>query len=308
MNNLNKYILGILDSINIQQYKKINVSLTEVCDIKNIINKRKRDSHKGTYGRVGVISGSKGMAGAAVLNLNSALRSGSGLVKAFIPNSIYSIVESMSIEALTYAFDEQNLSLKEVYNEIISFSDVIATGSGCTNLTSYKVILEYLLETATQPLIIDAEGINVLNLNKIINYKQDIVLTPHYGEMSRLLNKDISNVRENIIDNAKDFTKKYNVYLVLKGARTVLSCPDGRVYINTTGNPGMATAGSGDVLTGIIASFIGQKIEISKAIRTAIYIHGLAGDIGVKHIGEYSIVASDLIKYLPSAFKEINAD
>jgi NAD(P)H-hydrate epimerase len=153
--------------------------------------------------------------------------------------------------------------------------------------------------------VIDAEGINVLNLEKLKNHTQSIILTPHFGEWAKLINKDIDYIRENIIDKASEFANEYDVYLILKGARTVIACPSGYAYINTTGNPGMATAGSGDVLTGITASFIGQKIEITNALRAAVYIHGLAGDIGSSIVGEYSLIAGDIIRYLPEAIKRI---
>lgn len=300
MTELDKYILGISEYYDISDIK-VKIQLTGFKDACNVLKKRSRDSHKGTYGRVGILSGSKGMAGAAVLNLNAALRSGSGLVKGCITDKIYYIVESMSIESVTYPFDEENIPYDKLKEELIQFSDVIATGSGCTKLKNYKSILEFILSNSRSPVIVDAEGINVLNTNKLNDYTQKIILTPHYGEMARLLGKDISYLREDIVEKSSEFSVKNNVYLVLKGARTVISCPDGWSYINTTGNAGMATAGSGDVLTGIIASFIGQKIDIREALRAAVFVHGLAGDIGSHYVGEYSLVAGDLIKYLPKA-------
>lgn len=306
MNDIDKYILGIRDEFNVNEYKHINISLTEINDVKNIIKKRNRDSHKGTYGRIGFLSGSKGMAGAAVLNINAALRSGAGLVKAYITDSIYYVVEAMSIEAITHTFDENNINFDNIKKELIDYSDVIGTGSGCANLKYYKDVLHYMLQNFNKPIVIDAEGINLLDLKKIKGHNQDIILTPHYGEMARLLEKDVNYLRENIIEKAAEFSNNYNIYLVLKGARTIISCPNGNVFINTTGNPGMATAGSGDVLTGIIASLIGQKIDIADALRGAVFIHGLSGDIGVQKLGEYSLVASDIIKYLPNAFKELD--
>lgn len=306
MSETDKYILGATDNNNLSiENKNLKLSLTEHNDVKNILKKRSRDSHKGTYGRVGFLSGSKGMAGAAVLNCNAALRSGSGLVKAFITEAIYNVVEAMSIETITYTFDEENISYDELNKELILFSDVIATGSGCAGLKNYKKMLDFLLENSEKPLVIDAEGINQLELSKLKDHKQDIILTPHYGEMAKLINKDIVYVRESIIERSAEFANMYNVYLVLKGARTLIACPDGDVYINTTGNPGMATAGSGDVLTGIITSFIGQKIQIENAVRTAVYVHGLAGDIGSSILGEYSLIAGDIIKYLPEAIKKM---
>ena len=303
---LDNYILGITDEINLaEENESLKLHLINCEDVKRIIRKRSRDSHKGTYGRIGMVSGSKGMAGAAVLNLNSALRSGAGLVKGFIPNEIYTVVESMSLEAITSTFDENNFSYEKFQKEIIEYSSVVATGSGCANLNNYVDILNYLLNYFNKPLVIDAEGLNVLNLEKIKKHKQNIILTPHYGEMAKLLKTDIEYIRNNIVEKAVEFTTKYNVYLVLKGARTVISCPNGKTYINTTGNPGMATAGSGDVLTGIITSFIGQKFSIEHALIAAVYLHGLAGDIGVKHLGEYSLTANDLIKYLPNAIMSV---
>ncbi len=304
--DLDNYILGIDETAEAAVLKEnINIHLTEFDDIKNIIKKRNRNSHKGTYGKVGIVSGSKGMAGAAVLNLNAALRSGSGLVKAFIPDEIYTVVESMSLEAITYTYDVNNFPFEKLQREIIDYSDVAATGSGCARLPDYADVLNYLLNNCTQPLVLDAEGINQLNLNNLKNHKYPIILTPHYGEMAGLLKKDNDYIKINIIKKAIDFSIEYNVYLVLKGARTIIACPDGEAYINTTGNPGMATAGSGDVLTGIIASLIGQGIEIKNALRAAVYLHGLAGDIGINYVGEYSLIAGDLIKYLPEAIIKI---
>ncbi len=274
-------------------------------DVKNIIRKRSRNSHKGIYGKVGIVSGSKGMAGAAVLNLNAALRCGSGIVKAFIPDEIYCVVEAMSLEAITCTYDTNNFPFEKLQKEIIDYSDAIATGSGCANATKYVYILNYLLDNCVQPLVIDAEGVNQLNLNDLKNHKHPIILTPHYGEMAKLLKKDIDYIRTDILKKATDFSFRYKVYLVLKGARTIVACPDGQSFINTTGNPGMATAGSGDVLTGIITSLIGQGIEIKNALRTAVYLHGLAGDIGIKYMGEHSLTAKDIIKYLPNAIISI---
>ncbi|MPM21739.1 Bifunctional NAD(P)H-hydrate repair enzyme Nnr [bioreactor metagenome] len=304
---MDKFILGIEDFVEPSQLKNNDAKLITIHDVREIITKRKRDSHKGTYGKAAFVSGSKGMAGAAVLNLNAALRSGSGLVKGFIPASIYNGVETMSLEAITHPFNEERLYFDEFSREVLSFADVVSTGSGCTNLFNYEKILNSLLDECLNPLVLDAEGINLLNLEKLKNHRQEIVLTPHYGEMARLLNKGVAEIRENIIETARSFSLFYNAYLVLKGARSLISCPDGSIFINTTGNPGMATAGSGDVLTGIITSFIGQQIDIKHALMAAVFIHGLAGDIAAKNVGEYSLIAGDIIKYLPEAFKEISA-
>lgn len=300
-----EFILGIAEEIEKSELEKDALVLTGIDDVRKIIRKRERDSHKGTYGKVAFVSGSRGMAGAAVLNLNAALRSGAGLVKGFVPDSIYSVVESMSIEAITHPFNEEKLYFDELCSEVLSFADVVATGSGCANLFKYEKILHSLMTECLSPLVIDAEGINVMNLKLLKNHGQQIVLTPHYGEMARLLGTSTGELRKNIAETARSFSMQYDSYLVLKGARTFIACPDGRVFVNTTGNPGMATAGSGDVLTGVIASFIGQGIEITQALKAAVYIHGLSGDIAAADMGEYSLIAGDIIRYLPNAFKKI---
>jgi len=310
LKDLDGYILGIEEEVEVSELYE-SVYLTGFNDVKNILIKRSRNSHKGTYGKVGFVSGSKGMAGACVLNLNAALRCGSGLVKAFIPDDIYTVVESMSLEAITCTYDVNDSLFEKLQKEIVDYSDVVATGSGCTNINYYTAILNYLLKNCTQPLIIDAEGINRLNLNNLNNlrvHSETIVLTPHYGEMAKLLNKDIDFIKTDIIKKSMNFSKENNVYLVLKGARTIIACPDGHVFINTTGNPGMATAGSGDVLTGAIASLIGQGIEIKNALKTAVYLHGAAGDLGVQTIGENSLKAGDLVNCIPYAIKSLTAN
>lgn len=304
--DIDKYILGIAEEPCASlEAGDGSIRLTRLEDVQNVIRKRNRDSHKGTYGRVGFLSGSLGMAGAAVLNCNAALRSGSGLVKACITESIYNVVEAMSIEAITWPFNEANIPFEGLYRELIDFSDVIATGSGCANMKKYDELLEFLLSEAEKPLVIDAEGINRMDLVRLKKHKQTIVLTPHYGEMARLLKREPGFMREDIIQKASVFAREYDVYLVLKGARTVVSCPDGRSFVNTTGNPGMATAGSGDVLTGVVASLAGQGIAVPDALKSAVYIHGLAGDVGSNINGEYSLVAGDIVRYLPEAFKRI---
>ena len=305
LTDLDSYILGVTEEVEVSENY---VHLTEFNDVKDILKKRSRNSHKGTYGKVGFVSGSKGMAGACVLNLNAALRCGSGLVKAFIPDDIYTVVETMSLEAITCTYDVNDNLFEKLQKEIIDYSDVVVTGSGCTNINYYTAILNYLLRNCTQPLVIDAEGVNKLNLNNLKAHEQLLVLTPHYGEMAKLINKDMDFINTDIIKRSMDFSMEYNVYLVLKGARTIIACPDGHVFINTTGNPGMATAGSGDVLTGAIASLIGQGIEIKNALNAAVYLHGAAGDIGTQTIGEHSLKAGDLINYLPYAIKSLGGN
>jgi len=301
---MDKFILGIEDFVEPSELEANNAKLITIDDVSKIITKRKRDSHKGTYGKAAFVSGSIGMAGAAVLNLNAALRSGIGLVKGFIPASIYNVVETMSLEAITHPFDEERLYFDEFSKEVLSFADVVSTGSGCTNLFNYEKILNSLLDECLSPLVLDAEAINLLSLEKLKNHRQEVVLTSHYGEMARLLNKNVAELRENIIDTARSFSLFYNAYLVLKGARTLISCPDGNIFVNTTGNPGMATAGSGGCINryhNII--YWDKKLILSMLLCLLYSFTALQETLSAKNSGEYSLIAGDIIKYLPGSIQ-----
>lgn len=291
--------------------QQIMCEATELSDVKQAIYRRRPDTHKGTYGRIGILAGSVGMAGASVLNSRAALRCGSGLVRVCVPKRIYDIVEASVTEAMVYGFDTAEGTYEEAVKGLLSFSDVVATGSGCTNMDNYDEILKLLIKNSDKPVIIDAEGINsVARFPEILQDRKSpaIVLTPHYGEMARLTGRKVSDVAACPIDIALDYAVKMNVYMVLKGARTVTATPKGYVYINTTGNAGMATAGSGDVLTGMIASIMGQCDDTALAIKTAVYMHGLAGDAGAARLGQHSLTAGDLIDAIPNAYKIITGE
>lgn len=272
------------------------------------IKKRKLDSHKGTYGHVFVIAGSLGMTGAAYLCSEAALLSGAGLVTLAIPKSLNSIMERKLTEVMTFPLPEtkeQSLS-KAAYSRIIEFSKkcgCVVLGPGLSQNRQTQALIRLLVSGIKIPMIIDADGLNALSGH--LNILRNTIITPHSGEMTRLIGAKLSFVNKNKKDVAKKFATEYNVTTVLKGYRTVVAAPQKKLYINLSGNPGMASGGCGDVLTGIIGAFLASGMEPFKAARLGAYIHGLSGDIAAKNKGEISLKAVDLLESLPQAFKKV---
>ncbi|NLC05942.1 MAG: NAD(P)H-hydrate dehydratase [Erysipelothrix sp.] len=270
--------------------------MTEIeLSIKNkVFVQRALDSHKRTYGQVGFLSGSLGLAGACVLNVKAALRVGAGLTKALIPKEIYEVIESSSLETMTLIYNDEN-----DLDDLIKTSDVIASGSGSNHFKEYPTLLRKLIKKATVPLILDAYVLRVLSLEEMSHYQGDLIITPHLGEMESLIGRSVIDPYE----CAKEISTKYNIIVVLKGSTTYLAFPDGEVYFSSFGNPGMATAGSGDVLVGVLSGIVAQHKNIKEALQAGIVCHGLAGDLAAQDLGEYSMIASDLIKYLSLAIR-----
>ncbi len=278
------------------------------------LEKRPVDGHKGTFGKVLIIGGSIGFSGAPVLAATAALRSGTGLVRVAVPESIQPVVAGLEPCYTTIGLSEKNrqLSSKAVTelakhlpdNDIVAFGPGVGTGSGV------KEILLSLLAVEGLKLIIDADGLNVLSQcggpgGWLEKRKADVVLTPHPGEMARLWK---SVFREPMPDDrtecATRFAEKTGCVVVLKGSKTVVTNGDS-VYINTTGNPGMATAGSGDVLTGMIAALVGQGLSLFDAAVLGVYSHGFAGDVASALHGQVGMIATDIIDNLHAAFAQV---
>lgn len=269
-------------------------------EIKEILPTRDVDSHKGSYGRVGIVAGSKGMTGAPYLSSTAALKSGSGLVYSVVPKDIEDIMSIKFTEVIVNGYEtiEQCLS-------VINKMDGLVLGPGLGESPETKALVKTILETFQGPIVLDADGINAICDGEILfNRKGLTVITPHPGELSSLINKDVKEIQEQRIFYSKYTSKKYNVITVLKGHETIITYND-NIYINKTGNPGMATAGSGDVLSGMIISFICQGIDPYKSCILATYTHGLAGDLGKINRGEYGLVASDILDLIPMAIKKI---
>lgn len=279
---------------------------------------RNPQAHKGDFGHVFILAGSARFSGAALLCAEAAIRSGAGLVTLGIPESIsLAIIKAKPKEVITLPLPEtreKTLSQKAIrkVNAYLENSDVLVIGPGLSRNIQTQNLARKMIMTTKKPTIIDADGLNALvNHMEILQTKRDecatLVLTPHPGEMSRLIGMSIKKVQSERKILAQRFTQKHKVTLVLKGHDTVVTDYQGNLYINKTGNPGMATAGSGDVLTGMIAAFLGQGLTVFNAAKYAVYLHGLAGDLAAKEKTQISMIASDIISKIPEAIKLCNA-
>lgn len=272
-------------------------------NIRDLIPKREKFNHKGTFGHALLIAGSYGKMGAAVLASKACLHSGVGLLTTHVPRMGYSIIQTAVPEAM--ASVDQHDSIFTEIPELQGFS-AVGVGPGIGNKSnSCKAVLN-LLENVKVPLVLDADALNILAEKQewLEKLPENSILTPHPGEFKRL----VGETENSYVSLSKqiEFSKKYKVVMVLKGAHTRITTPVGRVYFNSTGNPGMATAGSGDVLTGIITAFLAQGIKPENAALISVYIHGLAGDLAIQKKSEISLVAGDIIDYLGSAFGKIS--
>src|SRR3989338_2340985 len=280
-------------------------------ELRGLLKKRSRDSHKGDFGHVFILAGSRGLTGAAALCSNAALRSGAGLVTLGIPASLNSIMSRKLTEVMTISLAETKegtLSLKAEGDILkkIKTSDVVVLGPGLSQYPETQKLINRLILKIGKPMVMDADALNAISKNTgaLKKIKSRFAVTPHPGEMSRLINKSMEYVKNNRLIVAKKFSHDYNAVVVLKGAGTVVAAPDGKYYINTTGNPGMATAGSGDVLTGIIAGLLGQRLNMFNAARLGVYIHGLAGDLAAEDKGEIGLIAGDILEKIPYAIRK----
>ena len=267
--------------------------------IKGLIKKRNKYSHKGDYGRTLILAGSAGFTGAAYISTQAAVRSGAGLVTLGCDSSIQNILSGKLVEAMTVSTNDE-IRL----DSLITKSDSIAIGPGLGNNNCTLNLLKKVLLNSKCPVVIDSDGLNVLegNLEILKNKKCQIVLTPHMGEMARISGFSIDEINKNKIDIAKEFAKKHKVVLLLKGFNTIIT--DGKtVQINPTGSSAMASGGMGDCLTGIIASFISQGYDIMTAACIGAYIHGYSGDKLSKKM--FCVNANHIIEALPSIIKEI---
>jgi ADP-dependent NAD(P)H-hydrate dehydratase / NAD(P)H-hydrate epimerase len=290
----------------------LKVEVTEESDIQNWFPQRAAYSHKGNYGHVLVIAGSTGKGGAAGLTALAALRMGCGLVTLALPESCQKAFEFHPLEVMTIPAPETKvgtlaLSAKQLLLDHSRGMSAIAIGPGLSTEPETVQLINELLPQIDCPLIIDADALNTLSQNPdtLTQLKSNAILTPHPKEMSRITGMETSKILTKRIACARNFAQKYSVNVVLKGAATIISQPNGLTTINPTGNPGMATAGSGDVLTGIIASLVAQGFSSSKAAITGAYLHGLSGDIFVEGESQTNLIAGDLLRTLPETMKRI---
>ena len=275
----------------------IFLSLVERSDISSLFAPRVPWGHKGDFGHVLVVAGSRGKTGAAAMSGLAALRSGAGLVTVASAESAVPVIAAHAPELMTEAV----AGIADV-EAVAAKKDVIAVGPGLGTAPETVEMVRRIAREFKQPMVIDADGLNAL---AGIDYRAEgrvRILTPHPGEMARLTGKRTAEVEADRIGIARAFATERGVILVLKGYRTLIAFPDGRVWINPTGSPAMGTGGTGDILTGTIAGLLGQFPEAAdRAVAAAVYIHGLAGELGAAELGEKSLIATDLLHYYPAA-------
>jgi len=286
------------------------VATTETITQLPTLQPRQADSNKGNFGRILVVAGSRGMSGAAILCASAALRSGAGLVYLATPDSVQPVAAAANPCYLTIPLpqDAQGRLAEGAEAEILSQAqknDVVVLGPGLGRSVALSKMMPPLLEKIQAPVVLDADGLNALehNTERLKGRHAPLIMTPHPGEFARLLGTDIASVQAERRESAVRFAAEHGIIMVLKGHGTVVT--DGRgIYINTTGNPGMATGGTGDVLSGVIAALLGQQLEPFAAAQLGVHIHGLAGDLARDDLGDVSLIASDLLDYLPRAFRQ----
>jgi NAD(P)H-hydrate epimerase len=281
--------------------------------MREIVPARAADSHKGDFGRVLVIAGSLGRSGAAHLSAIGALRSGAGLVTIATPRSCLPIVAAMGAEYMTEPLEETASGTVDygALDRILEFkADVIAVGPGLGQAPGTAAFVHGLVERAGVPLVLDADALNAFvgDPERLIGRDGvDMVITPHPGEMARLLNTSIEAVQHDRLRHATEFAARHRVHVVLKGHRTIIAGPDNRAFVNLTGNSGMATGGTGDLLTGMIAAWFAQLLDAEAACKLAVYLHGAAGDLAEADEGDVALVAGDLAARLGDAVMELTA-
>ncbi len=289
-----------------------DIKMTESGEAIMLLPKRKDDTHKNACGRVFVLAGSVGLTGAAAMTSQAALKTGAGIVTLGMPKSLNDILEIKLTEVMTMSLSEtsdrtiSNQAYKQVVEAMYDF-DVLALGPGLSINKETKISVLKLIKKVSKPIVVDADGLNALcgAIEVLIERVGETVITPHPGELARLFEVDTSEVQNDRLGYAKRAAQEWNTTVVLKGYRSLIASPNGKVAINPTGNSGMATAGTGDVLTGMIASFGAQGLQAVDAAVLGTYLHGLAGDLVAKDKTDLSLIASDLIEYLPKAIKRL---
>jgi NAD(P)H-hydrate epimerase len=282
---------------------------------------RKPDAHKGSFGHVLILAGSVGKTGAAALAAMAALRAGAGLVTVGTAASALPIVASLGMEYMTEPLPQTEagtISLRALEHgrleKLLEGKSVLAIGPGIGSVPETAELVRTLVNHRRLPVVLDADGLNAfagcMDTLRHGGDLADAVLTPHPGEMSRLTGLGTTEIQAHRVERAREFAQTHQVNLVLKGFRTLTVAVDGKVWVNPTGNPGMATGGTGDVLTGLMAGLVAQYRDraIGEVAAAAVFLHGLAGDLAAKEMGQASLIAGDLIGALPRAYKLVTSD
>ena len=271
----------------------------------SLIPKRRKYSNKGSYGRVLTVNGSENMSGAALLCAKGAYKSGCGLVEVFTHKSIAETVRTVLPEAIVTAYSDEKVDFNALYDSINKASAIVI-GSGLSKSENARKILRYTLESSSVPTVIDADALNIIaETPDLLPYLKGKIVTPHLGEASRLMNKSIDEIRENLISCAREFSNKYKCICLLKDTRTVVAAENEPAFINTAGNSGLAKGGSGDTLAGIIASLLSQGLSPADASRLGVFLHAHAADKVAEEKGEYAMLASDVSDMVGKIMAEI---
>lgn len=280
--------------------------------VQRVLPRRTDSAHKGTTGHLLVLAGSPGKTGAAAMTATAAMRIGAGLVTLGVPRSLNPVLETLVTEAMTVPLDESDQgtldeSALDTISSLMAGKRCLAIGPGIGTSPSTGRLLAKLIESADIPLVIDADGLNLIAADPGIlsTCKAPVVLTPHPGEMARLSGQSTAAIQENRIDQARLFAKTHGAIVILKGAGTVIAQPDGTVFVNPTGNPGMAAGGMGDVLTGIVAGLIAQGMTAEQAALSGVYVHGLAADSLSQSKAPVGYLATEVMQALPEAVRTI---
>jgi len=304
--------IGIPEAV-VQSVKPKQQLLTAE-QIRQRLRPRSADTHKGRTGHLLVVAGSVGKTGAAALAAGSAMRCGAGLVTLSIAESLHSLAETLVLEVMTAPLTESRCGVLgdaavDDIKKLISGKACVAIGPGIGQAPETRRLIQKIITQIEIPMVIDADGLNNLTgqTQLLKNLKAPAVLTPHPGEMARLIDASPAEVQHNRLKCARDFATNFKVHVVLKGAATVIAHPDGKAYINTTGNSGMASGGMGDVLTGVLAGFITQGFSPEEAAHAAVYLHGAAADTLAKTIGPFGYLAGEVMNAIPGEIKKLIA-
>ena len=299
---------GIIDALDGPR-----VELLTRDQIRTLITPRAADVHKGDFGRILIVAGSRGKTGAAVLTAQGALKSGAGLVTVASPRSVWPVIASQAPEYMTDALEETadgTVHFAAAEHVLGLHADAIVVGPGLGRGEGVSTFVRELLDKSETPLVLDADALNAFADEPaalVGRDDRDVIITPHPGEMSRLVGCTIDDVQADRIGIARDFASAHKLYVVLKGYRTIIATPDGKIFVNPTGSPGMATGGTGDVLAGMLAGWLGQLLDAEAACRLAVYLHGAAGELADADQGEVSMTATDLVQHISDAILELTA-
>ena len=306
------FVIDICIPKNLQEEEWVWGNYLVFDDLKGLIKRRNANTFKNNFGHLFILAGSEGKTGAASMACEAAMRVGTGLVTLGIPQSLNPILEMKLTEVMTEPLPEtKDYSLAfSAYEKVVNLcagKSALAIGPGIsTSEETSRVISQILLQTDL-PTVIDADALTLLsqNVSQLKSMKAPKIITPHPGEMGRLIKKSPSEVQANRVEIARDFSQEFCVYTILKGARTVIADPRGHVYINSTGNPAMASGGMGDILTGMVSGFLAQGYSPLDSARLGVFLHGFCGDKWAEHNGDAGLIATDLLHMIPLMMKKL---